>query len=116
VSHAREQLIRECFDLKCDFDYWEFRLAHFYQPELVARFPDFDHREKVLHGLWNLDSEERYPHYRAAMEDLSIAELEVEKEQWMDRLSLLSPKQYQEILAETSHRVAANDNAKGRER
>jgi hypothetical protein len=34
----------------------------------------------------------------------------------VDRLSLLSTRQYQEILAEAAGREPANDNEKGRER
>jgi hypothetical protein len=116
VSDAREKLLRETFELERDFNYWAFRHHHWDHPEVVATCPDPQQREAVLRGFWNQDAEKRFPEYRAAVAGLSLEELETEKEQWLDRLSLLSPRQYQEVLAEASCRAPANDNDIGLER
>jgi hypothetical protein len=113
---VREKLVREAFELERDFHFWEFRHRHWNNAEIVATCPDPKEREEVLRGFWNRDAEGRYAEYRAAVAGLSVAELEAEREQWLDRLSCLSPRQYLEILAETSSRGPANDNERGPER
>lgn len=116
MSDVREKLIRECFELERDFHYWEFRQRHWNEAELVARLPDHADRETVLRSFWQQDSEKRFAEYRAAVASLNVAELEMEKEQWLDRLSCVSTKQYQEIFAAAARQQPANDNAKGIER
>jgi len=116
VSSRREKLIRECFELERDFHYWQFRQHHWNQAEIVARLPDPAEREEALRSFWHHDADKRFPEYRAAVSGLSMEELETEKEQWLDRLSCVSTKQYQEILAEVATPAPANDNEKGRKR
>jgi hypothetical protein len=116
MSHAREKLIRECFELERDFNYWQFRQEHWNHAEIVATLPDETERETMLRNFWERDAEKRFPEYRAAVVSLSLAELEGEKEQWLDRLSCLSEREYKEILAVAAGRTAVNDNEKGRER
>jgi hypothetical protein len=116
VSRAREKLIRECFELERDFHYWQFRQHHWNQAEIVARLPDSAEREEVLRSFWQQDAEKRFPEYRAAVSGLGMAELEMEKEQWLDRLSCLGVREYQQILAEAGNQAPVNDNEKGRER
>jgi len=116
VSAEREKLIRQNFELERDFHYWEFRQHHWNQAEIVARIPDPAEREEVLRSFWHQDAEKRFPEYRAAVSGMSLAELEMEKEQWLDRLSCVSVREYQQILAEAAGRAPANDNEKGMER
>ena len=116
MSSKREELVRECFNLKRDFNYWPFRRAHWQQVEMVATFPNPAEREKVLWDFWECDAEKRFAEYRTAVADLSLVELEAEKEQWIDRLSLVSEREYQSIVAEAASRTPANDNhERGRE-
>jgi len=115
VSDEREKLIRETFQLERDFHYWQFRQHHWDNAEVVATCPDPEEREEILRGFWNQDAEKRFSEYRAAVTGLSMEELESEKEQWLDRLSLLSEREYKEILAEGIGREPANDNARGLE-
>lgn len=116
ASDVRETLIRECFELERDFHYWPFREHHWNAAELVATCPDAAEREEALRGFWNRDAEKRFSEYRTAVSGLSMEELETEKEQWLDRLSCVSTKQYQEMLAEAASRAPVNDNEKGVER
>lgn len=113
---GREKLVRECFELERDFHYWEFRQHHWNSVELVATCPDATEREAVLRGFWIQDAEKRFPEYQAAVAGLSMAALEMEKEQWLDRLSCLTERQYQDILAEAAGRAPANDNKRSMER
>lgn len=112
----REKLIRELFALERDFHYWEFRQRHWNHAEVVATCPDLDQRDTMLRGFWSQDAEKRYPEYLVAADGLSMEQLESEREHWLDRLSLLSPKQYQDILDEAVVRMPANDNERGMER
>ena len=82
---------------------------------MVATCPDPEEREEMLRGFWNQDAEKRFPEYRAAVSGLSMTALEMEKEQWLGRLSLLSEREYKEILDEAVN-SPANDNQKGCER
>jgi hypothetical protein len=116
MSEVRDKLIRECFELERDFHYWDFRQHHWNQVDIVATLPDPAEREEVLRGFWNRDAETRLAEYRAAMASLSSAELEMEKEQWLDRLSCLSTRQSREILAEGARPQPVNDNERGRQR
>ena len=104
------------FALERDFHYWDFRQHHWNHAEVVATCPDLEEREKILHGFWHQDAEKRYPEYQAAVTDLSMEQLESEREHWLDKLSLLSETQYQDILAEAAARSPANDNKKEMER
>jgi len=113
VSDYREKLMRECFELERDFNYWEFRQHHWHHPEIVATCPLPEEREEALRGFWNQDAEKRFPEYQQAVAGLSLEELEAEKEQWLDRLSVLSVQEYQEILGEASLPTPANDNSRG---
>lgn len=115
MADERERLVREAFELERDFHYWQFRQHHWDNAEVVATCPDPEEREEMLRGFWNQDAEKRFPEYRAAVAGLSREELESEKEQWLDRLSLLSEREYREILAEAAGREPANDNARGLE-
>ena len=116
MSDVRERLIRECFEHERNFHYHEYRNHHWNASDIVAACPDPEVREDMLRGFWNQESEQRFPEYRAAVSGLSLAELETEREQWLDRLSCLSVREYQEILAEASHHSPANDNERGLER
>ena len=116
MPDAREKLIRECFELERDFNYWEFRQRHWQLAEVVATLPDPAEREEVLRGFWRQDAEKRYPEYRGAVAGLSMAALELEKEQWLDRLSCLSEREYKQILAEAAIREPANNNERGLDR
>ena len=116
VAAERERLIRENFELERDFHYWQFRQEHWNQAEIVARLPDPAAREEVLRSFWQQDAEKRFPEYRAAVAGMSLEGLEREKEQWLDRLSCVSTKQYREMLAEATVREPVNDNEKGIER
>ena len=66
--------------------------------------------ETVLRNCWNEMGEKRYPEYRASVAGLNMTELEMEKEQWLDRLGCLSLKEYQGILAEAAGLTPVNDN------
>lgn len=116
MSAEREKLIRQNFELERDFHYQEFRQHHWNNAELVATCPDAAEREEALRGFWNQDTEKRFPEYRTTVSGLSMAELEMEKEQWLDRLSCVSTEQYRQILTEAAGRAPANDNEKGWER
>lgn len=112
MPDERETLTRETFQLERDFHYWQFRQQHWDNAEVVATCPNPTEREEMLRGFWNQDAEKRYPEYRAAVSGLGLTELEAEREQWLDRLSLLSEREYKDILAETAAKTPANDNAK----
>lgn len=112
----REKLIRECFELERDFNYWPFRQEHWEKVEIVATLPESSEREQVLRDFWEHDAEKRFPEYRKAVSGLTLVELEAEKEQWLDRLSCVGTQQFQEILAETVSKEPVNDNRRSRGR
>jgi hypothetical protein len=111
----REKLIRENFEHERDFNYVEFRANHWNLSEVADACPDERQRERMLRGFWNQDAEERYPEYRAAAAGMSTWELELERENWIERLDCLGLMEYRGRLAETG-RLAANDNDKGIDR
>jgi hypothetical protein len=115
VPDEREKLTRETFQLERDFQYWQFRQHHWDNAEVVATCPDPQEREEMLRGFWNQDAEKRYPEYRAVVSGLSMTELEAEREYWLDRLSLLSDREYKDILAEAAAKTPVNDNEKNAE-
>ena len=115
MANRRDHLIRECFEHERDFHYVKFREHHWDLAEIAAACPDPGLREKMLRGFWNQDAEKRYPEYRAAVARMSSAELENEREQWIEKLDCLGMLEYRKRLAEAA-RAPANDNNRGIDR
>ncbi len=109
MSDMREWLVRQNFEHERDYHYLKFREHHWTIPEIVAACPDPALREKMLRGFWNQDAERRFPEYRATVAGLSMAELENQREEWIETLDLLGTLDYRKRLAEASI-SPANDN------
>jgi hypothetical protein len=116
VSDIREWLIRQNFEHERDYYYVTFRKHHWNDPEIIKAVPDEKLREKMLRGFWNQDAEKRFPEYRAAVAGLTIAELQREREEWIEKLDCLGVLEYRQMLADAARRQVANDNKKEIER
>lgn len=116
MSDTREWLIRQNFEHERDYHYVMFRKHHWDDPEIIKEVPDEKLREKMLRGFWNQDAEKHFPEYRAAVAGLTIAELQREREEWIEKLDCLGMMEYRQILADAASRQVANDNKKEIER
>lgn len=116
MSDLKEWLIRQNFEHERDYHYVMFRKHHWNDPEIVKAVPDEALREKMLRGFWNHDAEKRFPEYQAAVAGLTIAELQREREEWIEKLDCLGMLEYRQILAAAAGRQVANDNKKETER
>lgn len=116
MSNTREWLIRQNFEHERDFHYVLFRQYHWNLPEIVWRFPDLQRREEMLRGFWNEDAEKRFPEYLAAVANMTLAQLQTEREMWIEKLDCLGMLEFQRMMNEAASRAPSNDNDKEIER
>jgi hypothetical protein len=108
----REWLVRHNFEHERDYHFVKFRKRHWNHAEVVAMLPDPLEREAALRAFWIQDAEKRFAEYQAAVAGVSISELQIEQEQWIERLDCLGMLEYLKALAEAVHHPA-NDNDAG---
>jgi hypothetical protein len=116
LSDVREWLIRQNFEHERDYFYVGFRHHHWNEPEIVAACPDEESRDDMLREFWKQDAENRFPEYQEAVADMTISELQTERENWIEKLDRLGMSEFQRMMADAASRAPSNDNDKEIER